>query len=238
MGPANPGSPPGDSRLPSGLVHTTPLGHVVVGTRNRTWWLLHSQGRHRPLVCHWVGNVGFPELKGVRMRKRGEGEDGAAAVEFGLLIIPFAAILFGLIQFGWYFWTAETTNSAAREVARRVVVGDCWVAGDRDAFADTHARGITSVGVSPAPSGLAGRRQDHDHDHGEHRSHRLHPRRPRHGHSFLRGTHGSRRRLLSRQLRVMNMARRTKDETGAYAIMFALAGRLPGGPGGLRRRHR
>lgn len=89
------------------------------------------------------------------MCRRKEGEDGAAAVEFGLLIIPFCALLFGLIQFGWYFWTAETTNSAAREVARRVVVGDCWTAADRDSFAATHARGIQgSVGVSPAPGAL------------------------------------------------------------------------------------
>lgn len=89
------------------------------------------------------------------MRRHDETEDGAAAVEFGLLILPFAMLLFGLIQFGFYFWTAETTNSAAREVARRVVVGDCWTPGDRNAFAATHARGITGpVDVSPAPSGL------------------------------------------------------------------------------------
>jgi Flp pilus assembly protein TadG len=108
------------------------------------------------LRAKWMGDVGPQRLKGVRMLRRKAGEDGAAAVEFGLIVIPFCALLFGLIQFGWYFWTAETTNSAAREVARRVVVGDCWTAADRDAFAATHARQITgSVDVSPAPSGLA-----------------------------------------------------------------------------------
>lgn len=56
-------------------------------------------------------------------RKR---EDGAAAVEFALVLPIFVFLLFGVIQFGFYFWTAETANSAAREAARRVVVGDCW----------------------------------------------------------------------------------------------------------------
>ena len=53
-------------------------------------------------------------------------EDGAAAVEFALVLPIFVFLLFGVIQFGFYFWTAETANSAAREAARRVVVGDCW----------------------------------------------------------------------------------------------------------------
>ena len=56
-------------------------------------------------------------------RKR---EDGAAAVEFALVLPIFIALVFGIIQYGFYFWTAETANSAAREAARRVVVGDCW----------------------------------------------------------------------------------------------------------------
>ena len=85
------------------------------------------------------------------MRRRGESEDGAAAVEFALIIIPFSALLFGLIQFGFYFWTAETTNSSAREVARRVIVGDCWNSGDRSTFAAKHARGLISVSVAPLP---------------------------------------------------------------------------------------
>ena len=58
-------------------------------------------------------------------RRRSE-QDGAAAVEFALVLPIFIFLLFGIIQYGFYFWTAETANSAAREAARRVVVGDCW----------------------------------------------------------------------------------------------------------------
>lgn len=87
------------------------------------------------------------------MRKRHKDEGGAAAVEFGMILPLFALLLFGLIQFGWYFWTAETTNSSAREVARRIVVGDCWNAATRTTFAAKHARGLVSVSVNPEPPG-------------------------------------------------------------------------------------
>ena len=60
------------------------------------------------------------------MSKRRTSEDGAAVVEFALVFPIFIVIVMGIIQYGWYFFNAESTNSAAREVARRVVVGDCW----------------------------------------------------------------------------------------------------------------
>jgi Flp pilus assembly protein TadG len=84
------------------------------------------------------------------MRKRRE-DGGAAAVEFALILPLFAMLVFGMIQYGFYFLTAETANSSARETARRIVVGDCWSASDRDDFAEKHAPRMTSVVVSPAP---------------------------------------------------------------------------------------
>jgi Flp pilus assembly protein TadG len=88
-------------------------------------------------------------------RRRAEGEDGASAVEFALLVIPFAFLLFGLIQFGFYFWSAQTTSAAARETARRVVVGDCWDAGQRTAFASSQAPMMTgSATLSADPATL------------------------------------------------------------------------------------
>lgn len=89
------------------------------------------------------------------MRKRQGNEQGAAAVEFALLILPFTTLVFGMIQFGWYFWTAEGTNSAAREVARHVVVGDCWGSIDQVTVAQSNTPNVTSVTVAPSPDGLA-----------------------------------------------------------------------------------
>jgi Flp pilus assembly protein TadG len=79
-------------------------------------------------------------------------DDGAAAVEFALIAPLFFILVFGMIQFGWYLWTAEYTNSAARETARRVVVGDCWA--DYTAFSAKQGARVTSTTVSPSPTGL------------------------------------------------------------------------------------
>jgi hypothetical protein len=57
----------------------------------------------------------------------GRGEDGAAAVEFALLLPLLVLLLFGLIQFGAAFNTRIQATNAAREGARMAVVGiDNW----------------------------------------------------------------------------------------------------------------
>jgi Flp pilus assembly pilin Flp len=54
-------------------------------------------------------------------------EDGAAAVEFALLLPLLVLLLFGLIQFGIAFNTKIQATNAAREGARMAVVGiDDW----------------------------------------------------------------------------------------------------------------
>lgn len=89
------------------------------------------------------------------MSLRRKRERGAAAVEFALILPLFLILIFGMVQFGFYFWTAETANSSAREVARRMAVGDCWDATERDAFARSHApRMVGSATVSPSVTGL------------------------------------------------------------------------------------
>ena len=57
----------------------------------------------------------------------GRGEDGAAAVEFALLLPLLVLLLFGFIQFGLAFNTRIQATNAAREAARQAVVGvDNW----------------------------------------------------------------------------------------------------------------
>jgi Flp pilus assembly protein TadG len=86
------------------------------------------------------------------MRARAKDQRGAAAVEFALIAPLFFVLVFGMIQFGWYLWTAEYTNSAARETARRVVVGDCWA--NYAAFSASQGSRVTSTTLSPSPTGL------------------------------------------------------------------------------------
>jgi hypothetical protein len=57
----------------------------------------------------------------------GRGQDGAAAVEFALLLPLLVLLLFGFIQFGLAFNTRIQATNAAREAARQAVVGiDNW----------------------------------------------------------------------------------------------------------------
>jgi hypothetical protein len=57
----------------------------------------------------------------------GRGQDGAAAVEFALLLPLLVLLLFGFIQFGLAFNTRIQATNAAREAARQAVIGiDDW----------------------------------------------------------------------------------------------------------------
>ncbi len=51
-------------------------------------------------------------------------QDGAAAVEFALLLPIVLILIFGLLQYGLYFWSAQGGANASREAARRAAVGD------------------------------------------------------------------------------------------------------------------
>lgn len=54
------------------------------------------------------------------------GERGASALEFGLVAPLVFAALFGVLQYGYHFWSLETAAATAREAARKVSVGTAW----------------------------------------------------------------------------------------------------------------
>jgi Flp pilus assembly pilin Flp len=58
----------------------------------------------------------------VRMRRAARRDNGAAAVEFALLITPLVLILFGILSFGLYFAGSLGLSNASREAARYGVV--------------------------------------------------------------------------------------------------------------------
>lgn len=49
-------------------------------------------------------------------------EDGAAAVEFALIVGVLAMLIFGMLQFGVAFWQVQNLRSATREAARNAAV--------------------------------------------------------------------------------------------------------------------
>lgn len=76
-------------------------------------------------------------------------ENGAAAVEFALVLPILVALLLGMIQLSWYFFVANGASSSAREAARRIVVGDCW-GGEFQPFVERQAPTTTAAGYTPA----------------------------------------------------------------------------------------
>src|SRR5215216_3305857 len=72
---------------------------------------------------------------------RSRGQRGAAALEFGLIAgLLFIPLLIGLLQYGWYFYCAQTTGGAASHLARRLSVGDCWAGNDALDFVKNEVR--------------------------------------------------------------------------------------------------
>lgn len=51
-------------------------------------------------------------------------QSGAAAVEFALISLLLITLLFGILQYGFYFWSRQSAAGAVREAARRSAVGD------------------------------------------------------------------------------------------------------------------
>ncbi len=58
---------------------------------------------------------------------RRRGESGAATVEFALVLVPFLVLVFGMLQYGFYFYSAQSGSHAANTVVRQLAVGNCHV---------------------------------------------------------------------------------------------------------------
>ena len=93
-----------------------------------------------------------------RSRDR-QSQSGAAALEFGLivgtLLIP---LLLGVIQYGWYFYVAQTTGGAATHVTRRLSVGDCWGSNQALTFVKSEVASnpaFTTAAVTPTSNASA-----------------------------------------------------------------------------------
>lgn len=60
----------------------------------------------------------------MRMR-RARDDSGATAVEFALILIPLLTIIFALIQYGLYFYSAQTGSNTVNAAVRQLAVGNC-----------------------------------------------------------------------------------------------------------------
>jgi Flp pilus assembly protein TadG len=58
----------------------------------------------------------------MKMQRNLREEDGAAAVEFALIVGLLAILVFGLLEYGLAFWQVQNLRAAAREGARTAAV--------------------------------------------------------------------------------------------------------------------
>jgi Flp pilus assembly protein TadG len=65
-----------------------------------------------------------------RRLREGRRESGASAVELALLLPFLTALLFGMLQYGFYFYAKQSAVAAVREGARRSAVGDLATCGN------------------------------------------------------------------------------------------------------------
>jgi Flp pilus assembly protein TadG len=57
------------------------------------------------------------------LRRRKRSDQGAAAIEFALVLPLFVLLTFSIIDFGWYFFVEHTLQYATREGMRLALVG-------------------------------------------------------------------------------------------------------------------
>jgi len=86
--------------------------------------------------------------------KRIHSERGAAAIEFALVLMPFALLLLGTIDYGWYFFIDLACTNAVREGARTAttVPGACPNAAATtagEAAAGQALSGLLPLGYAP-----------------------------------------------------------------------------------------
>lgn len=69
----------------------------------------------------------MPVVRARRSRHRPPDDTGAAAVEFALVLVLFLTLVFGIIQYGYYFYQSQAASSTVREASRLAAVGisDC-----------------------------------------------------------------------------------------------------------------
>lgn len=72
---------------------------------------------------------------------------GATAVEFALLGIPFAALLFGIVEISVLFFVTSTVHHAVAEVARDIRTGEFQsTGGGADEFKEAVCSAMSTVG--------------------------------------------------------------------------------------------
>lgn len=89
----------------------------------------------------------------LRLRRRLTAEDGAALLEFAMLVPILLMIVFGVIDFGLYFYNDLQLTQVARDAARYASVGNVAEANVAIGRATLVSTTITAQNIDAASSG-------------------------------------------------------------------------------------
>jgi len=80
----------------------------------------------------------------IRNTRARRDQGGAAVVEFALVVPLLLTLVFGIIQYGWYFYAMQSGTSATGDALRRLSVGACQSQSERDALIKSDLGGALS----------------------------------------------------------------------------------------------
>lgn len=80
--------------------------------------------------------------QGARPRFVPRAESGAVAVEFALVLPVLLLLVFGIVQYGFYFWSMQGGSAAVRDAARRGAVGDLTSCGEFRSYVMTQVGAV------------------------------------------------------------------------------------------------
>jgi Flp pilus assembly protein TadG len=81
-------------------------------------------------------------------------QDGAAAVEFALVALPFIALLFAILESALVFFAGQTLETAASEAGRLIMTGQAQTAGYSQANFKTSVCSFLTGGLIDCSNGV------------------------------------------------------------------------------------
>jgi Flp pilus assembly protein TadG len=81
-------------------------------------------------------------------------QEGAAAVEFALVALPFIALLFAILESALVFFAGQTLETAASEAGRLIMTGQAQTAGYAQADFKTQVCSFLSGGLFDCTNGV------------------------------------------------------------------------------------
>lgn len=83
----------------------------------------------RRTISHFLTSTRVGQIASALARRFAYREDGQAALEFGIVVVPFLALLFAIIETALVFWSGQVLETAVGDSARMIMTGQAQTLG-------------------------------------------------------------------------------------------------------------